>query len=159
MLVAFKSGNINLPRTAFQQSKKGTRITTKNIQKGDLVFFKTSNKNRINHVGLVVSNQNDIVKFVHASTSRGVMISSLKDGYWANVYTMAKRIIKTNKQNILNTKTNQNIKKTNIYTVKSGDTLYRIAKLFKGVSAKNIMDYNQLFSTTLQPGMQLKIPK
>ena len=45
------------------------------------------------------------------------------------------------------------------YTVKSGDSFYSIAKNYPGVSAQNIMDFNGLSSSSLKPGMKLKIPK
>lgn len=44
------------------------------------------------------------------------------------------------------------------YIVKSGDSFYSIAKNYPGVSAQNIMDYNGLNSSSLKPGMTLKIP-
>lgn len=44
------------------------------------------------------------------------------------------------------------------YTVKSGDSLYLIAKRYPGVSAQNIMDFNGIGSN-IKPGMTLKIPK
>ena len=43
------------------------------------------------------------------------------------------------------------------YTVKSGDSLYIIAKQFPGVSAQNIMDFNGI-GTNIKPGMKIKIP-
>lgn len=47
-----------------------------------------------------------------------------------------------------------------IYTVKSGDNLWDIAKKFPGISAKNIMDLNGLNSKSkIYPGMNLKIKK
>jgi membrane-bound lytic murein transglycosylase D len=45
-----------------------------------------------------------------------------------------------------------------VYTVKSGDSLYLIAKQFPRVSAQNIMDFNGIGSS-IKPGMKLKIPK
>lgn len=44
------------------------------------------------------------------------------------------------------------------YTVKSGDSFYSIAKNYPGISAQNIMDFNGLTSSSLKPGMTLKIP-
>lgn len=44
------------------------------------------------------------------------------------------------------------------YTVKAGDSYYSIAREYVGVSAFNIMDYNGVTSTSLKPGMKLKIP-
>ena len=45
-----------------------------------------------------------------------------------------------------------------VYTVKSGDSLYLIAKNYPGVSAQNIMDFNGI-SSKIKPGMKIKIPK
>lgn len=45
-----------------------------------------------------------------------------------------------------------------IYVVKSGDSLYSIAKRYPGVSAQNLMDYNGI-SSKIKPGMKIKIPK
>lgn len=44
------------------------------------------------------------------------------------------------------------------YTVKSGDTLYKIASQYSGVSAADIMKYNNI-SENIQPGQKIKIPK
>lgn len=44
------------------------------------------------------------------------------------------------------------------YTVRSGDTLYDIAKAYPGVSAQNIMDFNGIGSR-IKPGMTIRIPK
>ena len=45
-----------------------------------------------------------------------------------------------------------------VYTVKSGDTLYLIAKNFPGVSAEDLMSYNGI-SKNIRPGMKIRIPK
>lgn len=45
-----------------------------------------------------------------------------------------------------------------IYVVKSGDSLYEIAKNYPGVSAQNIMDFNGI-SSKIKPGMKIRIPK
>jgi membrane-bound lytic murein transglycosylase D len=45
-----------------------------------------------------------------------------------------------------------------IYTVKSGDSFYSIAKNYPGVSAQNIMDYNGIEGSKIRPGMKIKIP-
>lgn len=47
------------------------------VVEGDLVFFTTKGKH-ISHVGVYLMNN----YFVHASTSQGVIISSLKEEYW-----------------------------------------------------------------------------
>lgn len=92
-LLSYKSQNVPLPRSSFDQSKKGIKIPVAKARKGDLVFFKTSGKNRITHVGLVVENNKGEVRFIHASTSRGVIVSSLKEGYWKSAFAEARRIL------------------------------------------------------------------
>jgi lipoprotein Spr len=69
---------VNLLRTALAQfSMCHFTKETDSIQEGDLVFFKTRG-NRITHVGVYLKND----YFVHASSSHGVMISSLNNSYW-----------------------------------------------------------------------------
>lgn len=46
-----------------------------------------------------------------------------------------------------------------LYTVKEGDSFYQIARNYPGVSAENIMDYNGLSSSSIKPGMTIKIPQ
>jgi len=46
-----------------------------------------------------------------------------------------------------------------MYTVKSGDTLYKISQKYPGVSADEIMKYNKLKNSNIQVGQKLKIPK
>lgn len=89
------SMGMNLPRVAASQAQQGERVSREEIQKGDLVFF--SQGSRISHVGIVhsVSPEGDI-KFIHAATSRGVMVSSLTDSYWGPKFRFAKRIINDN---------------------------------------------------------------
>jgi len=83
---------MQLPRVAAEQSQEGEKIDKSHLQKGDLVFF--SHGRRISHVGIVYDVAEDgEVKFIHASTSKGVMISSLDDSYWGPKYRFAKRII------------------------------------------------------------------
>ncbi len=88
---------IELPRVAAEQAELGERVEKQELQKGDLVFF--SQGGRISHVGIVqeVSPEGDI-KFIHAATSRGVMVSSLSDSYWGRKFRFAKRIIKQQPQ-------------------------------------------------------------
>ena len=77
----------SIPRTTALLAKHGKNISPKNLKFGDLVFFKTSRK--VRHVGIYIGRG----KFIHASTSRGVMQSKLDSIYWKKHYWMAKRIL------------------------------------------------------------------
>jgi lipoprotein Spr len=84
---------LNLPRVAATQAQEGFRVNKEELQKGDLLFF--SKGSRVSHVGIVydVTSEGD-VRFIHASTSKGVMVSSLNtDSYWGHKYRFAKRVV------------------------------------------------------------------
>jgi lipoprotein Spr len=89
------AAGLSLPRVAASQAQEGEKIEKSELQKGDLIFF--SHGRRISHVGIVESVTEDgEVKFIHAATSRGVMVSSLNDSYWGPRYRFGKRIINEN---------------------------------------------------------------
>jgi len=90
---AFQKEDIILPRISRDMATKGILISFKDIAKGDLVFFKTSRKNTINHVGLVVEAKRGEVKFIHSTTRAGVIISSLDEAYWKKAFVEVRRII------------------------------------------------------------------
>lgn len=94
LYVAFGENEIKLPRTSYHMAEEGKRIRLNEVTKGDLLFFRTSKRaKRINHVGMVVAVENDEIKFVHASTSRGVIVSSLREGYWNSAFIKATRVL------------------------------------------------------------------
>lgn len=94
IFTAFLEEDIAVPRTSRAMSLEGERLYIKEVTPGDLLFFET-NKNRkvINHVGLVVEKERDNIYFIHSSTSRGVIISSLSEPYWNDTFVMARRIL------------------------------------------------------------------
>jgi cell wall-associated NlpC family hydrolase len=92
--VALQENDIAFPRVSYQMANEGKRIHVNEVQKGDLLFFKTQkNSKRINHVGLVVDIEGDEIKFIHSSSSRGVIVSSLREGYWNAAFIKATRIL------------------------------------------------------------------
>jgi len=94
MYTAFGAHKVQLPRVSYQQATKGKRIKLNTVKKGDLLFFQTNkNRKRINHVGLVVSHKSGVIKFIHSTTSKGVLVSSLDERYWKNAFTEARRVL------------------------------------------------------------------
>ncbi|MGB0880564.1 MAG: C40 family peptidase [Polaribacter sp.] len=89
---AFGKENIKLPRTSREMAKRGNKISLAKVKKGDLLFFKAGRK-YINHVGLVISIKNKQIRFIHATTSRGVIISLLSEKYWKNAFVKAVRVL------------------------------------------------------------------
>ncbi|MEN8246457.1 MAG: NlpC/P60 family protein [Thermodesulfobacteriota bacterium] len=77
---------ITLPRSTSQMSKEGIQIMQRDLIAGDLVFFKTGTFTK--HVGIYLEKG----KFLHASTEKGVTISSLGNTYWQRCYWQARRI-------------------------------------------------------------------
>lgn len=92
MCNTFGAFDIDLPRTSLEQSQYGTKINNEDAQKGDLIFFKTNGRRKVNHVGMVVEVNNGDIKFIHASSS-GVIISSLKEKYYTKRVTQINRVL------------------------------------------------------------------
>lgn len=93
VFTSFESENIKLPRSSYEQSKIGKIINIDDAQKGDLIFFKTNKSKQINHVGLITEVKSDEIKFVHSSTSKGVIISSTKESYYKNSFAQINRVV------------------------------------------------------------------
>lgn len=87
----FKKEKADLPRSADVQVQKGVFVLQKDLKPGDLVFFSTYEPGA-SHVGIYAGNG----KFWSASTSKGVVLSSLKDSYWKTRYYGARRVLITN---------------------------------------------------------------
>lgn len=78
---------LDLPRSTYEQEDTGKSINRGKLRPGDIVLFRAGSTGR--HVGIYLGNDN----FVHASTSSGVMISSLNDSYWKKRYREARRVL------------------------------------------------------------------
>lgn len=81
------SFNMAVARTTSRQLKLGSPVAADVLQVADLVFFKI--RRGVRHVGIYIGAQ----QFLHASTSQGVMISSLQNSYWQSKYWQARRIL------------------------------------------------------------------
>ncbi len=91
---AFLEENISIPRVSREIAKEGTHIKTDEVIPGDLLFFITGRRSKqINHVGIVVDVLPGQILFIHSSTSQGVIVSSLNEGYWNNAFKEARRIM------------------------------------------------------------------
>lgn len=87
----FKDCKAKLPRLADEQALQGIFVTQKQLRPGDLVFF-TTYAPGASHVGIYAGDG----QFWSASTSKGVILSSLKEEYWKQRYFGARRVLITN---------------------------------------------------------------
>jgi len=85
----------DVPRVSRDYEKIGKKISVKNTKPGDILLFTGSNKHKrvTGHLGVVVSNKNGVIKFIHASSSRGIVISDLKTKYFQERILGARQII------------------------------------------------------------------
>lgn len=79
---------VELPRSASEQANVGKYVKVDNIQRGDLLFFRTYKKGP-SHVGIYLGDG----KMIHASTrGRKVMVDDISKGYYSKRYLFAKRV-------------------------------------------------------------------
>jgi cell wall-associated NlpC family hydrolase len=78
---------VSLPRHTGDQIREGAGVRRSSVRPGDLIFFRTSRRSL--HVGIALNNE----EFLHASTSSGVMISSLDERYWASRFLGVRRVM------------------------------------------------------------------
>ncbi len=92
----FKKFGFNLsPSSSGQDEQVPTIRRKEELKKGDLVFFEGRSRNgRVGHVGIVTDvKRNGEFDFIHASTSRGVIVSKSTEQYYASRYLRGGRVI------------------------------------------------------------------
>jgi murein DD-endopeptidase MepM/ murein hydrolase activator NlpD len=89
----YKHLGITLNRSSKEQADNGERVRRRNLRPGDLVFFKGSKGRKIGHVGIVVEKSSGkSFKFIHASTSSGIIVENGDVEYFKKRYKTARRI-------------------------------------------------------------------
>lgn len=77
-----------LPRSSAEMARLGMPVSRAELQPGDLVFFHTGSRRRISHVGIYEGGG----LFIHSSTTKGVEIAGLDEGYWRRRLISARRV-------------------------------------------------------------------
>ena len=78
-----------VPRNTEDLRKESTKVAKRNLREGDLVFFSSSrSRKKVAHVGIYLKNG----KFIHASTSKGVIVSRLSEDYYTRHWISGGRI-------------------------------------------------------------------
>lgn len=84
-----KTYRMRLSRSTDRQLKESNKIARRNLREGDLVFFTSrSSRKKVAHVGIYLKDG----KFIHASTSQGVIVSSLKEKYYTQHWLCGGRV-------------------------------------------------------------------
>ncbi|MBX7242559.1 MAG: C40 family peptidase [Bacteroidia bacterium] len=93
MKYLFGEFGYEIPHSAAAIAQMGARVDRSELQKGDLVFFKTSRKKAISHVGMVIEAEDGEVIVIHASSSRGVVAENLnRSTYLSSRFVRAVRL-------------------------------------------------------------------
>ncbi|MGW8168940.1 MAG: C40 family peptidase [Sulfurovaceae bacterium] len=87
----FTTIGISIPRTSIGQSESGKKLTREELEKGDMLFFDTYQRNHINHSGVYLGDG----KFIHSTSGKayGVIISDLDKGFYLDKFRWGIRII------------------------------------------------------------------
>ena len=75
-----------LPRVSIDQVKKGKVVSQESLKPGDILFFRP--RNSVNHTAVYLGNS----LFINASSSQGVVLSSLENSYWNKYFKYGVRI-------------------------------------------------------------------
>lgn len=182
----YKRLGITLNRSSKDQTKQGKKIRFKrNLKEGDLVFFKGSRGWGVGHVGIVYrKREGKKFFFIHASSSKGIMIEDSETEYFKKRYKKARRITSdrdlrkamkrfakieeeaekemSEKQEppVTQTATEQpkrgKARKQRTHTVGKGDTLYNISKRY-GCSVDELKRWNKLKDNGISLGQELTV--
>ncbi|MEQ3661502.1 MAG: NlpC/P60 family protein [Flavobacterium sp.] len=93
MFTTFQELNITLPRSSHEMAKYGFEVPKSKAQKGDLIFFTTNKRGTISHVGMITEVTENEIKFIHSSTSSGVIISSSNEDYYSRRFVQINRVL------------------------------------------------------------------
>ncbi|MBR9999687.1 MAG: C40 family peptidase [Cyclobacteriaceae bacterium] len=93
LVASFHSVDMQVPRTSKEQSRYGKKVNIEGLRPGDVVFFAAKKRRRkVSHAGLVTRVEgNRSVKFIHSSTSLGVVETELYTDYYQSIFVKARR--------------------------------------------------------------------
>ncbi len=179
----FRNFGYNLGRSSRDQAANLPSISKSNLQTGDLVFFEGNRKNGvIGHVGIVTESFGDgSFKFIHSSTSDGIVVTKSSEPYYASRYLRAGRVIdkpyyysankkpvkieenkdeketkKLKKQKSSNEKEADEVQEAVYHRVKKGENLSEISKKYD-IPVSTLKILNNLSSGRIKHGQRLLV--
>jgi lipoprotein Spr len=94
----FKNFNFNVPRSSCEFINVGEKVSLEDARPGDIIIFTSpTNRHRIGHVGIVLSNAGDEFKFIHSTSGKehGVTITAM-DATYKRRFVQVVRLLKQN---------------------------------------------------------------
>ena len=91
----FNYFKIAVPRISSDFTNAGKEVLIKDSKRGDLILFTGSDEKsgQVGHMGIITENKNGLIEFIHASTSRGVMLSGL-NSYFVPRFVKVNRVFR-----------------------------------------------------------------
>jgi len=91
-----KEFDIKMAASSGLQEKQGEKISAKEAQPGDLMFFRRSEKGRVFHVAIVAANDENGLSLIHSTSGRGVVLDRVRESsYWRSKVMTARKIVST----------------------------------------------------------------
>ena len=92
---AFRAIELSLPRTTTDQVRVGRAVKLRKVRPGDLLFFAlTDDPRKVSHVGIVTEKKpGHSARFIHASSSKGVIEASMAQAYFEKGFRQARRVL------------------------------------------------------------------
>ncbi|MGC9150789.1 MAG: LysM peptidoglycan-binding domain-containing protein [Microbacter sp.] len=169
----FQRFGVPLGESSRDQVYDGTEVSTTQLKKGDLVFFKGSNskRDRIGHVGIVTGKGNDgSFNFIHAAFDGGVRIDNSSEPYYAKRFVTACCVLShdslyhfhevnvpaSSDLLVYNNDNPVELADVQYHKVKKGESLYLLAHKYH-VSENELKQWNHLSDKTIQPGDEIVV--
>ena len=85
---------VHVSGPSYSQENLGKKISSKQAQPGDLVFFRKTRTGKVFHVAMVFENRGGKLTVIHSTSSRGVVIDKLyESSYWKTKYITLRNVI------------------------------------------------------------------
>lgn len=94
----FKNFGYNVGSSSADIANKWKKIQFSEALPGDIIYFKGANakSKRVGHSGIILSNENGVVTFIHSSTSIGISITTTHEAYYKKRVLGAVRVLEIN---------------------------------------------------------------
>ncbi len=87
----FNKNGIDVSGPSHHQARQGVSVTKSRLDVGDLIFF---GKGKVSHVGIVASVDNNELKIIHSTSSRGVILEDISNSkYWQSRYLYGRDVL------------------------------------------------------------------